>query len=182
MKNAPTKVPDLRTPLTKEAAEIIEHLQLQPHPEGGWYREVYRSDEILPGAALPLRYKEPHAFSTSIYFMLEKGDFSAFHRISSDETWHFYMGSPLAIYIINQDSDFTRVILGNDFIQGQVLQYTVKRNCWFAADISNNGIYALVGCTVSPGFEFSDFELGQLEQLMAIYPMHSAFLRKYTRT
>lgn len=182
MKNAPTKVPYPSPPLTKEAAQIIEQLQLQPHPEGGWYREVYRSDEILPMASLPGRYNEAHTFSTSIYFMLEKGDFSAFHRIRSDETWHFYMGSPLTIYIINQEGEFTRVVLGNDFIEGQVLQYTIKRNCWFAADISNGGIYALVGCTVSPGFEFSDFELGQLEQLLAVYPMQSAFLRKYTRS
>lgn len=168
--------------MTKEAAQIIEHLQLQPHPEGGWYREVYRSDEIVPMASLPLRYKEPHTFSTSIYFMLEKGDFSAFHRISSDETWHFYMGSPLAIYIINQQGEFTKAILGKDFNEGQVLQFTVKRNCWFAADISNGGIFALVGCTVSPGFEFSDFELGQREQLIEVYPSHSVLIGKYTRS
>jgi hypothetical protein len=164
-----------------EAAQIIKHLKLLPHPEGGWYREVYRSDENIQSAFLPKRYTSPHCFATSIYFLLEKDDFSAFHRIISDETWHFYIGSPVIIYCIFPDGSSTQVILGNKLEEGQIPQYTILRNCWFAARNLDAGTFSLLGCTVSPGFEFSDFELGQQQTLIGLFPQYTTLISGLTR-
>lgn len=173
MKNVPIRVPGPKNPLTDEAAAIIRQLNLIPHPEGGWYREAYRSEEMIAPAALPFRYTESHCFQTSIYFLLESNDFSAFHRIRSDETWHFYIGSPVTIYIISEDGELAEIVMGNNLADSQLLQHTIKRNCWFAAKVLNIDSYALVGCTVSPGFEFDDFELGERQQLLKLYPSFS---------
>lgn len=165
-----------------ESTRIIEQLQLLPHPEGGWYREVYRSDEMLQPASLPDRYSTAHCFSTSIYFLLKNDDFSAFHRISSDETWHFYKGSPVIIYCIFPDGSSSQVILGNNLDEGQVLQYTILRNCWFAARNQDENSFSLVGCTVSPGFDFSDFELGLQQNLISLFPHKRALILTLTRS
>ena len=164
-----------------ESAEIIERLQLQPHPEGGWFREVYRSQDTIGKDSLPQRYLSSHCFGTSIYFLLDKDDFSAFHRILSDETWHFYLGSPVRIHCISPEGIYLAVELGRDLRQGQVLQFTIPRNCWFAAQNLDGNTFSLVGCTVAPGFEFADFELGNIEQLSRSFPQHKALIRKFTR-
>ena len=181
MKNAPTKAPLKKHPSTNESAIIIGQLQLLPHPEGGWYREMYRSDELIPLSSLPGRYNSQHCFSTSVYFLLEKDDFSAFHRITSDETWHFYMGSPVIIYCIFADGSATQVVLGNNLAKGQLLQYTIIRNCWFAAKNQEDNPFSLVGCTVSPGFEFTDFELGQRKTLVDLYPQYHNIISELSR-
>jgi len=159
----------------------VQHLNLLPHPEGGWYSEVYRSEEILQLVSLPQRYSSEHCFSTSIYFLLEKDDFSAFHRITSDETWHFYLGSPVVLYTIDTDGSVNSVILGNDFSKGQQLQFTIRRNKWFAASCTKEDDYSLVGCTVAPGFDYSDFELGKRNELLKMYPQHTQLISEYTR-
>jgi uncharacterized protein len=164
-----------------EAALIIGKLQLTKHPEGGWYREVYRSDEQLPSSTLPHRYQSAHCFSTSIYYLLENDDFSAFHRIASDETWHFYLGGPLIIYCIYPDGSVRQILLGNNLTDGQILQFTIPRNCWFAARNYNTESFSLVGCTVSPGFEFSDFELGSRMLLAELLPQHNSIISELTR-
>ena len=163
------------------AAAIINRLQLKLHPEGGWYREVYRSDEIMPAGSLPERYQEPHCINTSIYFLLESTDFSAFHRIRSDETWHFYMGSPVIIYIFFPDDKYKEVVMGNNLIDNQELQYTILRDCWFAAKVQDEDSFTLVGCTVSPGFEFADFELGERGKLIAQFPKYTQLIMELTR-
>lgn len=168
-------------PTTNESGIIIEQLNLLPHPEGGWYREVYRSGEIIPLDALPKRYNSVHNFSTSIYFLLEKDDFSAFHRISSDETWHFYFGSPIFIFCLSPNGYESRVVLGANLTDGQILQFTIKRNCWFAAINLDEQPFSLVGCTVSPGFEFEDFELGKLQRLIEEFPESTEIITKLTR-
>jgi predicted cupin superfamily sugar epimerase len=119
MKNDLIKVPQKKILATSESAKLIDHLKLLPHPEGGWYREVYRSEENIPVGSLPERYKSQHCYSTSIYFLLEKDDFSAFHRISSDETWHFYMGSPVTIYCIFPDGSTQQIVIGSNIAEGQ---------------------------------------------------------------
>jgi hypothetical protein len=169
-----------KLPSTNESAVIIEKLDLLPHPEGGWYSEVYRSDDILQTHSLPERYKTPHCFSTSIYFLLESDDFSAFHRISSDETWHFYLGSPLVIYCIFPDGSVSHILMGNNLNEGQLLQFTIKRNCWFAAKIKDINSFTLVGCTVSPGFEFPDFELADRQNLLKMFPQNAALMSDLT--
>jgi uncharacterized protein len=164
-----------------EASAIISHLDLLRHPEGGWYREIYRSEDVIQPGSLPERYNSPHSFSTSIYFLLESGDFSAFHRINSDETWHFYLGSPVVIHIISPDGVATEVVMGSKLANGMLLQYTIRHNSWFAAKVQENNSFTLVGCTVSPGFEFADFELAERKQLIAMYPMHANIISGLTR-
>lgn len=164
-----------------DAASVINSLELLPHPEGGWYREVYRSEDVIPVDALPARYKSPHCCSTSIYFLLESHDFSAFHRISSDETWHFYLGSPIVIYIISHEGEVVQITMGNNLQEGQYIQYTIPRNCWFAAKVQDNNSFTLVGCTVAPGFEFTDFELASRKQLIDLYPVLSDLISGLTR-
>jgi len=170
-----------KSPSTNEAATLIRQLKLLPHPEGGWYREVFRSNEIIQIESIAPRYRKPHCFSTSIYFLIESNDFSAFHRIRSDETWHFYAGSPVTIYTLLQDGTVSEATLGNNLAEGQLLQFTIERNTWFAARIKTEGSFALVGCTVSPGFEFEDFELGKRHDLTDLFPQHAAMISGLTR-
>ena len=139
--------------------QLIQKYNLEPHPEGGWYKQTYKSNELIAAEALPKRFGANRAFSTAIYFLLEQGNFSAFHRIKSDECWHFYAGDPLLIYIIEQNGELKIISLGNDFEKGHSFQYVVPANCWFASRPAPESEYCFVGCTVSPGFEFEDFEL-----------------------
>jgi predicted cupin superfamily sugar epimerase len=164
-----------------ESDSIIKQFSLQPHPEGGWYRQTYKSNEEINAEALPKRFGGNRTFATAIYFLLEKEKFSAFHRIKSDECWHFYLGDPLEIYIIHEKGDLEIVLLGNNFKNGQTLQYVVPANCWFASRPAANSEYCFVGCTVSPGFEFEDFELANANELIKIYPQHTAVIKKLCR-
>lgn len=160
---------------------LIQKYNLEPHPEGGWYKQTYRSSEQTTADALPNRFGASRAFSTAIYFLLEKGNFSAFHRIKSDECWHFYAGDPLLIYIIEQNGDLKIISLGSDFEKGQSFQYVVPANCWFASRPAPNSEYCFVGCTVSPGFEFEDLELANAAELSAIYPKHKKIIEQLCR-
>ena len=162
-------------------SQLIQQYNLQPHPEGGWYRQTYKSDEQITAEALPQRFGAKRAFSTAIYFLLEQGNFSAFHRIKSDECWHFYSGDPLLVYIIQQNGDLRIVSLGNDFEKGQSFQYVVPANCWFASRPVPESKFCFVGCTVSPGFEFEDLELAKATELSAIYPEHKQIIEQLCR-
>jgi len=164
-----------------QAALLADKLELLPHPEGGWYREVYRSDEKIDDEALPSRFAGDHTYCTSIYYLLESGDFSAFHRIKSDETWHFYLGSPLKLYILREDGTLLTVMLGDCVDTGHVFQWTVPRGQWFAAEVSVPGSFTLMGCTVSPGFEFDDMEMASFCKLESRYSRYATLIRRMTR-
>lgn len=161
--------------------QLIQKYNLESHPEGGWYNQTYKSGEQIPADALPERFGADRSFATAIYFLLEQGDFSAFHRIKSDECWHFYAGEPLLIYIIDQNGELKIISLGNDFKEGQSFQYVVPANCWFASCPAAGSEYCFVGCTVSPGFEFEDFELASATELTAIYPQHKKIIEQLCR-
>lgn len=163
------------------AEQLIKKYNLQPHPEGGWYAQTYKSKERIPASALPERFSGDRAFSTAIYFLLEKGNFSAFHRIRSDECWHFYTGDPLEVFIINVDGKLDIITLGGDFNKGQLFQYVVPANCWFASRPAGESNYCLVGCTVAPGFDFADFELAEADKLVAEYPQYEELIRELCR-
>jgi len=160
---------------------LIQRYGLEPHPEGGWYKQTYKSDEQIAAGALPERFSAPRVFSTAIYFLLEKGNFSAFHRIKSDECWHFYAGNPLLIYIIERSGELKVISLGSDHEKGQSFQYVVPANCWFASRPAPESEYCFVGCTVSPGFEFDDFELADATELSTIYPQHKPIIIELCR-
>ena len=161
--------------------QLIERYKLQPHPEGGWYSQTYKSNEQVAASALPERFGGNRAFSTAIYFLLERGNFSAFHRIKSDECWHFYAGDPLQVYIIQQNGELEIISLGNDLENGQVFQYVVPANCWFASRPAPGSEYCFVGCTVSPGFEFEDLELADAGILSNEYRQHAIIIKELCR-
>lgn len=159
----------------------IQQLQLTEHVEGGAFCEVYRSPLQVTAAALPAAFGGTRHISTSIYFLLKEGQFSAFHRIKSDELWHFYYGDPLVIYEIEADGALTEHLLGDNPELGQQFQCTVKAGNWFASRVQAGGAYSLAGCTVSPGFDFADFELAERELLSKQYPAYRKLIEELTR-
>lgn len=161
--------------------ELIGHYQMQPHPEGGYYLQSYRSSGSIPQESLPEGFSGPRLFSTAIYFLLEQGNFSAFHRIKSDECWHFYEGGCLHVHILYPDGRLNTVRLGPDISNGEVYQYVVPANCWFASEPAPDTTYSLVGCTVSPGFDFADFELADPTLLVKEYPSFTTLIRRLCR-
>ena len=163
------------------AQQLIELYNLQPHPEGGWYKETYQSKEQIDADSLPERFGGSRAFSTAIYFLLEQGNFSAFHRIKSDECWHFYAGDPLVVYVLQQDGTLDEIMLGNDITNGQLFQYVVPANCWFASRPATDSKFCFVGCTVAPGFDFADFEMADAAVLSALYPQHQTAIQELCR-
>jgi len=137
---------------------IIKLLNMQPHPEGGFYKESYRSEDIIPQSVLSSDYSGDRSVSTAIYFLLKSEDISRLHRLKSDEIWHFYSGSPLEITIFENESEKQNYILGNDLLCGHIPQLVIPRNYWMVAQPVEPNSYSFVGCTVSPGFDFDDFE------------------------
>jgi hypothetical protein len=153
--------------LNRDGQYWIEHLGLSPHPEGGYYRVTYKSELTIANRSA----------STAIYFLLHGRDFSAFHRIASDELWHFYAGSGLVVYVIEPDGSYSELHLGND----GVFQGVVRAGCWFASRLKDDASFALVGCTVAPGFDFADFELAARSELVRAYPQHQRLIEELTR-
>ncbi len=167
--------------MKKTAKYWIDALNLKPHPEGGYFGEVYRSGEQITREALPERYTKAHAFATSIYFLLPGDQFSALHRLKSDEIWHFYLGSPVKISMILADGTLAERTLGPNPDNGQAFQTVIPHGCWFGARVLDVSGFALMGCTVAPGFEFDDFELGKRSELLKQFPQHKAIIQTLTR-
>jgi uncharacterized protein len=191
--------------MNRDADYWIRTLNLLPHPEGGYYRQTYRSDLMLPKSALPAEFPSDRAASTAIYFLLDENNFSAFHRLRSDEMWHFYLGSPLTVHVIDAEGRYSEIRLGADPERGEVFQAVVKAGCWFGSQLAvraeahlhppsktaqqNESAnrkasvqpFCLVGCTVAPGFDFEDFELGKRNELLRLYPQHQAPIESLTR-
>jgi len=157
----------------------VRELELLPHPEGGWYKEVYRAEESIAPEGLPERFDGPRSFCTSIYFLLAGDNVSTFHRIKSDELWHFYAGDGLTVHIIAADGEYNALQLGNG--PGETFQGMVPAGSWFGAEPKDSG-YALVGCTVAPGFDFADFELAERSRLTSEFPQHRELIERLTRS
>jgi predicted cupin superfamily sugar epimerase len=156
--------------------QIISELQLQPHPEGGFYKETYRS-----GVELELHgFQGKRQLATGIYYLVVAGHISAFHRIKQDEMWHFYKGGSLELHIIRQTGVYDKIILGNQLAQGEVPQYLVEAGDYFAACVQEGTDYALMGCTVSPGFDFRDFEMPSRAALIRQFPEQEAIITHLT--
>lgn len=156
------------------AKELIEKLKMQPHPEGGYFKETYRASQtIVTGNG------KPRNVSTAIYFLLENENRSNFHRIQSDELWFFHFGKPLEILFI-QEGRIQSVILGNDILNGELPQAMIPAKTWFASHVKNESGYALVSCTVAPGFDFADFELADRKDLTEEYPHLEEQIEKFT--
>jgi predicted cupin superfamily sugar epimerase len=162
-----------------QAQHLIETLSLLPHPEGGFYRETFRSELSLRG--LPwLSPTEARSASTAIYFMLPAGTFSAFHRVQADEVWHHYDGDSVDLYLLDARSGERVVRLGRQLSAGERPQVVVPAGVYQAARPVGDA-YALCGCTVAPGFDFADFELPPRNQLLQTFPSHRGVIESLTR-
>lgn len=161
--------------------EIIAHYQLESHPEGGYYRQSYVAALSIPQDALEADFEGERPVSTAIYFLLPQSTFSAFHRIKSDELWHHYTGGTLLIHVIHPDGSYEQLKLGSNLANGEAFQQVVPAGTWFASEPIGGDDFCLVGCTVSPGFDFRDFELADRQQLTASYPQHQELINRLTR-
>lgn len=159
--------------------QLIEQFGLIPHPEGGYYKETYRSPEVISKQALPERFTGQRVYSSAIYFLLVQGNFSAFHRIKSDECWHFYAGDTLCVHMISPSGQLTTIYLGNK--PGTVYQYVVRAGYWFASETAPGGSFSFVGCTVAPAFDFADFELADSNTLSHQFSQHSEIIQRLCR-
>lgn len=153
----------------------IDHLALLSHPEGGYFKETYRSANSF----LPDGFTQPRSYATSIYFLLEENNVSHFHRIQSDELWYYHAGASLTVYVIHQNGHLEKIKIGPHIDQGEVLQATVPANTIFGSTCE--GDYSLVGCMVSPGFDFNDFELFTTSNLLLKHPNHAEVIKKLTK-
>ncbi|MEM9077954.1 MAG: cupin domain-containing protein [Bacteroidota bacterium] len=165
----------------KDIQFLIDRFNLEPHPEGGYFKEMYRSTGIIEKNSLPTSYQGKRNYSTCIYFLLTSDTFSAFHKIKQDEIWHFYSGSALKLSMISENGNYSEHIIGADFNSGHVPQFVVPGEFWFGAKTLEPNSYSFVGCTVSPGFDFDDFILPSQTILLEKYPQHEAIIRELTR-
>lgn len=155
-----------------KSQQIIEILNLTPHPEGGYYARTYES-------ATEIQTKNGSRFLlTSIYYLVESHRHSTLHRIRSDELWHFYDGSPYTLVQISPDGELKKIILGKDLAKGQTLQHCVPAGYWFGGFTEEKNSYSLMGCCVSPGFAFEDFELGKKNTLLQLFPQHKTMVER----
>ena len=157
----------------------IDHLQLAEHPEGGFYKETYRAEENILSSELPDRFTGTRSFSTAIYFLLRSQDRSLFHRIKSDELWHFHAGTSLSIYVL-EETQLAVHTLGPNVDKGESLQVIIPANHWFGAKVNQKDSYTLAGCTVAPGFDFQDFELAERADLLSTFPQYKEIIELLT--
>lgn len=158
----------------------IRRLGLRPHPEGGHYRETYRSAEQIAAAHLPRRFGGARTLSTAIYYLLRAGERSALHRIKSDEIWHHYAGDVVIVWMLDEHGSAREARLGADGARAGEPQLVVPAGVWYGARLADGGDYALLGGTVAPGFEFADFELADGATLRARHPRHAAWIAALT--
>ncbi|HEV8284346.1 MAG TPA: cupin domain-containing protein [Chitinophagaceae bacterium] len=163
------------------ADQIIQLLDLRPHPEGGFYKQVYQSEGFIEKNCLPAAFQGRRRFSTSIYYLLQKDDFSAFHRIKSDEIWHYHFGGNLIIHLLTPKANYQYKILGSDIFEGAAFQIVIPAGVWFAAEPVADNLFTLAGCTVAPGFDFADFELADKNELLQQLPNEKELINRLCR-
>jgi len=164
-----------------KAKDWITRLALQPHPEGGYFREIYRAAEQIPAAVPPKFYRGPRSCATAIYYLLAGTQISALHRLASDEQWHFYSGAALLLTMITPGGKLKEVRLGRNPARDEYFQAVIPAGTWMGARLAGRRGFALIGCTVAPGFEFKDFEAGRRSDLLKRYPRHRDLILALTR-
>ena len=163
------------------AEYLVHRLEMTPHPEGGYYKETYRSKGVIPHASLDKNFTGDRHYSTAIYFLLQQGDYSAFHRIKSDECWHFYEGGTLLIHVIEKDGTYSCTKLGRQLHENELYQFVVPAGAWFASEPAPGSEFSLVGCTVAPGFDFADFEMAEKQKMVNQFPDQKLLLQRLCR-
>ncbi len=183
--------------MNRESEFIIKRFDMvELEAEGGYYHESYRSDKYVyvggcsdsnPKNSVYSYPRPVHGPSTVrpaltlIYYLLDGNQFSAFHKVKYDEIWHFYKGSSVNLYILTNSEKLLSIKLGNDIKNNEQVQFVIKGNTWFGADINDKSSYSLIGCSVSPGFDFRDFEPGERDRLKIMYPQHECIINRLTR-
>ncbi len=162
--------------MNQKARHYREQLGLIKHPEGGYYKEVYCSGELILAEHLAKRYKLSSNFSSSIYFLLKGNQFSAFNLLQSNELWHFYDGRTVVIYNIDETGNLSVKKPG----KGYRFQLIIEKQNWFTAEVENKKSFSLFVCTVSPGFEFEEFEHGKWNTLSKDFPQHGTLIKQLT--
>lgn len=157
----------------KRAARLAKKLGLEEHPEGGYFKQTYRSGTMVNVEG----YDGPRNIATAIYYMLAGNQFSAFHMINSDEIWHHYAGGSVTLYAIARDGKLSKIKIG----RGGTPQAVIKAGTWLAGALDSKRSYCLLGCTMSPGFHYRDWELGKRGKLAKMYPQHRALIERYTK-
>ena len=161
-----------------ELHKWVTKLGLTPHPEGGYYKNTYVSTEHISDNELSVTFEGQRKLYTSIYFLLTSDDVSHFHRLKSDELWYFHGGSSLTVHVIHENGEYQELKLGMNLDEGEVPQVLVKKNSIFGSSVKEKDTCSLVGCMVSPGFEFRDFELFTQAELLQKYPQHKDIIMK----
>ncbi|MFF2885935.1 cupin domain-containing protein [Paenibacillus sp. NPDC057967] len=156
----------------------ISKLELNAHPEGGYYKRTYQGEEKITDQELSVEFNGHRWLYTSIYFLLRSQDISHFHRLKSDELWYYHAGSPLTIHVIHENGTYEEIKLGSNLEKGETMQYLVPKNSIFGSSVLESDTFSLVGCMVAPGFDFQDFELFTQQELLAQYPEHHEVIRK----
>lgn len=156
----------------------ISKLGLEPHPEGGYFRRTFESQEQISDQELTVDFAGKRMLYTSIYFLLTSNDVSHFHRLQSDELWYYHTGSPLSVHMIDENGEYKEHKLGLNLDNGEVPQVLVPKNTIFGSSVQDKDTFSLVGCMVSPGFEYEDFELFTQDELLAKYPEHKEIILK----
>lgn len=164
----------------KEAQRWIEELELEPHPEGGYFRETFVSSDEIPTDHLGRNYSGPRKAYTLIYYLLKSGQVSKFHRLKSDEIWLYHAGSTLDIHVLDTDGNYEIKKLGPALENGESFQHIIKPGNWFGASVARENSYCLVSCFVSPGFDFADFEMAFADSLLQSYPQHREIISNLT--
>lgn len=162
----------------KSPESYLRAFQMLSHPEGGYFKETWRAAGEIPAEALPPQFGGPRNFGTSILYMLIGKDVSKIHRLRADEVWYFHAGGPLRLHILEPSGDYRSVLLGPDPDMGHEFQTVVPAGSWFGAEVAERNSFSLVGCAMAPGFDFKDWELGNVDALCQQYPMHREWLRQ----
>ncbi len=163
----------------KNAEFWIQNLDLMPHPEGGFYRESYRSNIETEPKKLPKNIKGSRRLCTSIYYLLRSEEKSKFHRLKSDELWYYHHGSSLKVVMIDHEGNKQTKFLGPNFEKAEQFCLLVPAGTIFGAEVTEKSSYSLFSCVVSPGFEFDDFEMFDKEDLLQAYPKHSEIIERF---
>ena len=166
------------------AEEIVKHLDLEPLPsEGGLFRQTYVASEEIPAGALPARYGRSKPLCTTIYYLLtdQPDSFSALHRLPTDEIYHFYLGDPVELLLLGPEGQSERVILGQDLLASQHVQYVVPAGVWMGSRVMEGGQFALMGTTMAPGYDNQDYEGGRAAELELQYPDRAELIGQLSR-
>jgi predicted cupin superfamily sugar epimerase len=163
------------------ADEIVKFFNMKPLlPEGGFYIETYRAAEKIKKSSLPITLSGDRNISTAILYLLPANTISSFHMLKTDEIFHFYLGDPVTMIHLKPDGNCEKITLGSDILKGQKIQVLIQKGTWQGSFVNEGGKFALMGCTVAPGFDPADFEQAKREQLLKQFPNHSEWITKLT--